>query len=118
MTSTSGKPAAADLPLIDLAGYNQVLAKYHGKPLSAPTLRTERKTAGALRSPFSFARYGKSGIEVSELFARTAKTHIDDLCHHFLPAAPKTVRMSRRASELITTLITKRIKPSSINALR
>jgi thiol-disulfide isomerase/thioredoxin len=29
----SGKPAAADLPLIDLAGYNQVLAKYHGKPL-------------------------------------------------------------------------------------
>src|SRR5579862_2970816 len=29
----SGKSAAADLPLIDLAGYNQVLAKYHGKPL-------------------------------------------------------------------------------------
>src|SRR5580704_13309165 len=29
----SGKPAAAELPLIDLAGYNQVLAKYHGKPL-------------------------------------------------------------------------------------
>ena len=29
----SAKPAAADLPLIDLAGYNQVLAKYRGKPL-------------------------------------------------------------------------------------
>jgi len=29
----SGKPAVADLPLIDLAGYNQVLAKYRGKPL-------------------------------------------------------------------------------------
>jgi hypothetical protein len=29
----STKPAAAELPLIDLAGYNQVLAKYHGKPL-------------------------------------------------------------------------------------
>jgi thiol-disulfide isomerase/thioredoxin len=29
----SPKPAAADLPLIDLAGYNQVLAKYRGRPL-------------------------------------------------------------------------------------
>src|SRR5579862_1423782 len=29
----SGKSAAADLPQIDLAGYNQVLAKYKGKPL-------------------------------------------------------------------------------------
>ncbi len=29
----STKPATADLPLIDLAGYNQVLAKYRGKPL-------------------------------------------------------------------------------------
>ncbi|MGH9746127.1 MAG: TlpA family protein disulfide reductase [Candidatus Acidiferrales bacterium] len=29
----SAKPASADLPLIDLAGYQQVLAKYRGKPL-------------------------------------------------------------------------------------
>jgi len=29
----STKPATADLPLIDLAGYQQVLAKYRGKPL-------------------------------------------------------------------------------------
>lgn len=29
----SAKPATTDLPLIDLAGYNQVLAKYRGKPL-------------------------------------------------------------------------------------
>jgi thiol-disulfide isomerase/thioredoxin len=29
----SAKPATADLPLVDLAGYNQVLAKYRGKPL-------------------------------------------------------------------------------------
>src|SRR6201984_1004714 len=32
-SAKSSRPAAADLPLIDLAGYNQVLAKYHGKPL-------------------------------------------------------------------------------------
>src|SRR5436190_24207466 len=57
-----------------------LLDKYHGKPLPNPSLRTERKTAGAMRSPFTFRRYGKSGIEVSELFARTAEQHIDDLC--------------------------------------
>jgi hypothetical protein len=55
------------------------LDQYHGKPLPSPNLRTERKTAGAMRSPFRFQRHGQSGIEVSELFARTAE-HIDDLC--------------------------------------
>ena len=29
----SSKPATADLPLIDLSGYQQALAKYRGKPL-------------------------------------------------------------------------------------
>jgi hypothetical protein len=65
---------------VDTFDPKPLLAKYHGKPLTAPNLRTERKTAGALRSPFTFKRYGKSGIEVSELFARTAAAHIDDLC--------------------------------------
>ena len=32
-----------------------------------------------MRSPFKFQQYGKSGIEVSELFAQTA-AHIDDMC--------------------------------------
>jgi hypothetical protein len=64
---------------VDTFDPKPLLAKYHGKPLKSGSLRTERKTAGALRSPFSFARRGKSGIEVSELFARTA-AHIDDLC--------------------------------------
>jgi hypothetical protein len=57
-----------------------MLLKYHGRPLPGPTLRTERKTGAALGSPFRFKKYGESGIEVSELFARTAETHIDDLC--------------------------------------
>jgi hypothetical protein len=30
-------------------------------------------------SPFKFRQYGQSGIEVSELFARTASQHIDDI---------------------------------------
>ncbi|HJT78356.1 MAG TPA: DUF1501 domain-containing protein [Gemmataceae bacterium] len=65
---------------VDTFDPKPLLAKYHGKPLPSPNLRTERKTSGALRSPFKFQRYGKSGIEVSELFARTAAACIDDLC--------------------------------------
>jgi Protein of unknown function (DUF1501) len=42
-------------------------------------LTTERKTGTALPSPFRFQKYGESGIEVSEIFARTAH-HIDDIC--------------------------------------
>jgi hypothetical protein len=46
--------------------------------LPSTNLRTERKTGAALRSPFQFHRHGKSGIEVSELFSRTA-AHSDEL---------------------------------------
>src|SRR5262245_7400123 len=64
---------------VDTFDPKPALDKYHGKPLPNPNLRTERKTAGAMRSPFAFQMYGKSGIEVSELFAKTA-VHIDDIC--------------------------------------
>ena len=65
---------------VDTFDPKPLLAKYHGKPLPGPTLRTERKTGAALGSPFAFKKYGQSGIEVSDLFARTAKRHIDDMC--------------------------------------
>ena len=58
---------------------NRYSKKYHGKPLPNPNLPTERKTAGALGSPFQFKKYGESGIEVSELFDKTA-AHVDDMC--------------------------------------
>ena len=54
------------------------LTKYSGKELPMH-LNTERKTGAAMGSPFSFKKYGKSGIEVSELFAKTAES-IDDIC--------------------------------------
>ena len=53
------------------------LSKYAGQAL-ATTLTTERKTGAAFPSPFPFQRYGQSGIEVSEIFAKTAQ-HIDDI---------------------------------------
>ncbi len=53
------------------------LAKYAGQPVPN-NLTTERKTGAAFPSPFRFRRYGESGIEVSDLFAKTAE-HIDDM---------------------------------------
>ena len=53
------------------------LEKWAGKEV--PNHRpTERKTGAALPSPFKFQRYGQAGLEVSELFAKTAE-HIDDI---------------------------------------
>ncbi len=64
---------------VDTFDPKPALDKYHGKPLPSTNLRTERKTGAAMRSPFQFKKYGKSGIEVSDLFAKTAE-HIDDIC--------------------------------------
>jgi hypothetical protein len=64
---------------VDTFDPKPLLTRYHGKPLPRANLRTERKTGAAMRSPFAFRRYGKHGVEVSELFARTA-AHIDDIC--------------------------------------
>ncbi len=63
---------------VDTFDPKPMLAKYAGKTLPA-SLRTERKTGAAFPSPFKFQKYGKSGIEVSEIFAKTA-AHIDDIC--------------------------------------
>ena len=54
------------------------LEKYAGKPLPRENLRTERKTGAAFPSPFKFKKYGRSGIEVSELFPNVAEC-IDDI---------------------------------------
>src|SRR4051812_902455 len=43
------------------------LDKYHGKEIPLQ-LKTERKTGAAFKSPYKFQKYGKSGIEVSEIF--------------------------------------------------
>ena len=54
------------------------LDKYDGKPIPSQ-LKTERPTGAGLKSPYAFQKHGKSGIEISELFAKTAQ-HADDLC--------------------------------------
>lgn len=53
------------------------LAKYAGKPVPN-NLTTERKTGAAFPSPFKFQKYGQSGLEISDLFQKTAQ-HADDI---------------------------------------
>jgi hypothetical protein len=62
---------------VDTFDPKPMLEKYAGKPLPQ-SYNTERKTGGALPSPFRFQKYGQSGIEVSELFPRTAQ-HVDEI---------------------------------------
>lgn len=62
---------------VDTFDPKPTLARHEGKPIPSHRI-TERKTGAAFPSPFKFQRYGQSGIEVSELFAKTA-AHIDDI---------------------------------------
>lgn len=64
---------------VDTWDHKPALAKYAGKALPNPNLRTERKTGAALPTFYKFEKRGQCGLEVSELFANTAK-HIDDIC--------------------------------------
>ncbi len=64
---------------VDTFDPKPMLSKFAGKPLPMDYLATERKTGAALASPFKFQKYGKSGIEVSDLFPHVAES-IDDIC--------------------------------------
>src|SRR5262249_31849655 len=64
---------------VDTFDPKPMLTKWHGKALPKANLRTERRTGTAWRSPFKFKKYGKSGIEVSDIFPHVAEC-IDDIC--------------------------------------
>jgi hypothetical protein len=64
---------------IDTFDPKPALARYAGRPLPMPNLRTERRTGAAFPSPFRFRRHGQSGIAISELFPHVAAC-ADDLC--------------------------------------
>src|SRR5436305_8539392 len=65
---------------VDTFDPKPLLEKYAGKPLPAgSSFKTERKTGGALPSPFKFKKYGQSGIEISDIFSNVGQC-ADDLC--------------------------------------
>ncbi len=55
------------------------LEKYHGQKPPASDKKTERRTGNLMKSPYKFARAGKSGLPVSEIYPELAKC-ADDLC--------------------------------------
>jgi hypothetical protein len=63
---------------VDTFDPKPALARYAGKPLPFKNYTTERKTGAAYPSPFTFRKFGQSGIEVSEIFSRVAES-IDHL---------------------------------------
>ena len=64
---------------VDTFDPKPMLEKYHGQPLPTGEIKTERRTGALMKSPFSFKRYGQSGIEVSELFPHVGEC-ADDIC--------------------------------------
>ena len=63
---------------VDTFDPKPMLTKYDGKPLPN-ILNTERPTGAGMKSPFAFKKYGQCGLEVSDIFSRTAE-FADDLC--------------------------------------
>jgi hypothetical protein len=64
---------------VDTFDPKPALAKWAEKTIPTGNLTTERPLGTVLPSPFKFQPYGKSGIEISEIFSKTA-AHADDLC--------------------------------------
>ena len=64
---------------IDSFDNKPALTKYHGQAMPGGDLGHERKTGTLMKSPFEFTKYGKSGLEVSELFPNVGAC-ADDIC--------------------------------------
>ena len=64
---------------VDTFDPKPALEQYHGQPLPTGTIETERRTGSLMKSPFTFSRYGESGLEVSELFPHVGAC-ADDIC--------------------------------------
>jgi hypothetical protein len=64
---------------VDTFDYKPTLEKYNGQPMPGGPLSHERKTGNLMKSPFKFKKYGKSGIEVSEIFPYLGEC-VDDMC--------------------------------------
>jgi hypothetical protein len=64
---------------VDTFDPKPMLTQMHGKDMPSENLKTERKTGHLMKSPYTFKKYGQSGLEVSEIFSKTAEA-ADDLC--------------------------------------
>jgi hypothetical protein len=65
---------------IDTWDPKPLIDKHAGEEMPGGSPKTERPTGHLYPSPFKFQAYGESGIQASELFAKTASAHADRLC--------------------------------------
>jgi hypothetical protein len=92
---------------VDTFDPKPMLTRHAGRMLPSGNLTTERPTGYALASPFRFRKYGRSGIEVSELFDKTAAAHIDDMCiirsmHAYTPNHEQSMRLMNCGDERLS----------------
>jgi hypothetical protein len=66
------------LSQVDTFDPKPALDRFHGTPMAGGNPKTERTTGNLMRSPFTFKKYGQSGIEVSEIFPKIGAM-IDDI---------------------------------------
>jgi hypothetical protein len=69
---------------VDTFDPKPMLEKYHGKPMPGSVQvisggGIKLQVGNLMKSPFTFKKYGQSGIEVSELFSKVGEC-IDDVC--------------------------------------
>jgi hypothetical protein len=67
------------LSTIDAFDPKPALAKYDGQPLPGGSVTTERRTGELMKSPYTFKKYGQSGMDVSELWPHLSGV-VDDIC--------------------------------------
>ncbi len=64
---------------IDSFDPKPMLTKYNGQAMPGGDLGHERKTGTLMKSPFEFRKYGKSGMDFSELWTNLGEC-ADDIC--------------------------------------
>ncbi len=67
------------LSQVDSFDPKPMLDRHHGQPVPGGAPQTESSVGNLMRSPFSFQKYGQSGIEVSDIFPKIGGV-IDDFC--------------------------------------
>jgi uncharacterized protein DUF1501 len=64
---------------IDSFDFKPALEKYDGQPLPGGEVKTERRTGELMKSPFAFKKYGRCGMDLSELWPHLGEV-ADDIC--------------------------------------
>ncbi|MBI2805851.1 MAG: DUF1501 domain-containing protein [Planctomycetes bacterium] len=66
---------------VDTFDHKPALTRYHNQPYrgDTPIGSNGRPVGNLMQTPFTFRRYGQSGLEISALFPHTSR-HADDLC--------------------------------------